>query len=413
VKLDDAQRAMLAGEAGAACRWAIEQQVRVGEFFGAQRLVPVGSVLAGAEVGITGQAGLELLESLAAAGARTRVTAYTAACSLDFARWEAFRLPVAQYEAERRLHAAMGTMGFIDVSSCVIYQTVGPPRFGEHLGWGDTGAVAFANSACGARSNYEGGPAAIAAALTGLVPEYGFHLPAGRLATRLYEVTAPVHGTSRWSALGAWIGQDCASYWAVPAVMLDGPPPSTDELKQFLAAAASLGSLAMVHIVGATPEAPTVQAAFGSRTVPAVRRIGEAELESIERRYAGDGGKLDLVVFSAPQLSLAEFADLISRLAGRTVARGTRLIVTINHAVEAEVRRLGLLAALERSGGEILTGTCFYVMSPALVRERMGFRTLATPSAKLANILGGAGYRPSLRSVEQCIEAAVAGRLEG
>ena len=194
-------------------------------------------------------------------------------------------------------------------------------------------------------------------------------------------------------------------------MVVEGPPPSTDELKQFLASAASLGSLAMVHVVGATPEAPTVQAAFGSRAIPAVRRVGRVELEAIERRYAGEPGKVDLVVFSAPQISLAEFAELVARLTGRTVARGSRLIVTINHVVEAEARRLGMLAALERAGGEILVGTCFCVMSPALVRERMRFRTLVTPSAKLANILGGAGYRPSLRPVELCIEAAVTGRL--
>ncbi len=212
MKLDDAQRSMLAGEAGGAHRWAIEQQIRVGGFFDARRLVPVGSVLAGAEVGITGQAGLELLEALAESGARARVPSYTAACSLDFARWKDFGLPVAQYAAETRLHEALRAMGFIDVSSCVIYQMVGPPRFGENLGWGDTGAVAFANSACGARSNDEGGLAAIAAALTGLVPEYGFHLPERRLATRLYEVSAPVRDVSRWGALGAWIGLDCTSY---------------------------------------------------------------------------------------------------------------------------------------------------------------------------------------------------------
>lgn len=411
MKLDDAQRSMLAGDAGPALRWAIEQQTRVGAFFGAARLVPVGSVLAGAEIGITGQAGLDVLESLASQGARARVPSYTAACSLDFARWREFGLPASQHDAEHRLHVALRAMGFTDVSSCVIYQTVGPPRFGEHLGWGDTGAVAFANSACGARSNFEGGPAAIAAALTGLVPEYGFHLSERRVATRLYEITVPVSGIERWSALGAWIGLDCASYWTVPALVLSGPAPSGDELKHFLAAAASLGSLALVHIVGATPEARTIRDAFGASHVPGSRRVGDAELREIERRYAGEGDRVDLVVFSAPQLSLAEFADVVGRLDGRRVAAGTRLILTVNHAVEAEARRLGLLQHLHDAGGELLVGTCFYVMSPALVRERMGFRTLVTPSAKLANILGGAGYRPGLRSVEHCIEAAVTGRL--
>lgn len=411
MKLTPAEEAMREGAAGPAAQWAIGQQIEVGRFFGAERLVSVGSVLAGAEIGITGMAGLELVERLAREGARVAVPSYTAACSLDFNRWRKYGLPEAQFEAEQRLHRALVEMGFLDTSTCIGYQTVGPPRFGEHVGWGDTGAVAFANAACGARSNYEGGPAAIAAAITGRVPEYGFHLPAARRATRLFEVATPLEGTSDWSALGAWIGARMASYWEVPAVVIDGPPPSIDALKHCLAAAASLGSIAMMHLVGITPEAPDVAAAFGDRNVPAAERIDRAALGDVYRRYAAAADRIDLVVFSAPQLSLAEAADVVARLAGRRVADGTRLVLTVNPAVEGELARLGLLATLEAAGGELISGTCFYVMAPRLVRERFGFRNVVTPSTKLTNILGGAGYETILAPVEACIEAAVTGRL--
>ncbi len=411
MKLDDAQLAMRRGTAGPAVQWAIEQQIEVGRFFGAERLIPVGSVLAGAEIGITGASGLALLERLAADAARVRVPSFTAACSLDFDRWAEFRLPFAQYAAERRLHDALRKMGFIDTSTCVNYQSVSPPRFREHLGWGDTGAVAFANSAAGACSNYEGGPASIAAALTGLVPEYGFHLPERRRATRLYEVTTPLRGISDWSALGAWIGADVKDYWSVPAVLLRGAGPTIDELKHCLAAAASFGSLAMMHLVGATPEAATLEAAFGDTPAPAPRRIGRAEIDGVYQGFAGEGGKVDLVVFSAPQASLPEAVAIIEQLQGRRVAAGTRLIITVNHQVQAELERLGEVQRLTEAGGELLAGTCFYVMAPALVREQFNFRHLVTPSCKLANILGGAGYRPALRSVDECVEAALAGVL--
>ncbi|MGD9941857.1 MAG: aconitase X [Burkholderiaceae bacterium] len=411
MKLDEAQQAMQRGVHGAALQWAIGQQIEVGRFFGARRLIPVGSVLAGAEIGITGAAGLARLEALADDGARVRVPSFTAACSLDFDRWAEFGLPLAQYAGERKLHDVLRRMGFIDTSTCVNYQSISPPRFREHLGWGDTGAVAFANSAAGARSNYEGGPASIAAALTGLVPEYGFHLPENRRAGELFELTVPLRGTSDWSALGAWLGAELANYWSVPAVLLYDAAPSVDELKHCLAAAASFGSLAMMHLIGATPEAGTVEAAFVDRPLPAPRQIGRAELDGVYRGFHGETGKVDLVVFSAPQLSLPEAVSVVERLDGRRVAAGTRLIITVNHQVQAELQRLGHADRLVEAGGELLAGTCFYVMAPALVRQHFGFHRLVTPSCKLVNILGGAGYRPALRSVEACIDAAVSGVL--
>lgn len=400
------------GEAGQGVQWAIRQQIEVGRYFGARRLIPVGSVLASAEIGITGKAGLELIEWLAARGSRARVPTLTAVCSLDFERWTEFQLPAAQYANELRMHKALRSMGFIDSSTCINYQTVTPPRYGEHLAWGDTGAVCFANSATGARSNYEGGPASIAAALSGLVPEYGFHLPQCRRASRVYELTIPLRGTADWSALGAWIGSDAMSYWTVPAVATEHALPTVDELKHFLASAASFGSLAMAHVVGATPEAPALRVAFEGRPIPSPIHVGRAEIESVYARFPRDSGDVDLVVFSAPQLSLQEVLGVLEHLGDRSIANETRLIVTVNHQVKAELDRLGFAERLTRAGGEFLTGTCFYVMNPALVRERFGFRTLLTPSCKLANILGGAGYRPVLASVEACVDAAVRGRLD-
>lgn len=147
------------------------------------------------------------------------------------------------------------------------------------------------------------------------------------------------------------------------------------------------------------------------RRPPSGMRVGRAQIDGVYRRFAGEEGKIDLVVFSAPQLSLQESIQVLDRLGERRVARGTRLILTVNHQVKAELERLGYAARLERAGGELLAGTCFYVMAPALVRKQFGFRTLVTPSCKLANILGGAGYRPTLRSVDECVEAAVSGTL--
>ncbi|MCG5073241.1 aconitase X [Paraburkholderia tagetis] len=412
LRLSEEQEAMRAGAFGAAARWAIGQQIGVSAFFGATRLVPVASVHAGAEIGIMGEGGLALIEQMAEAGARVRVPATTAACSVDFCRWRDFCLPSAHVDMERALHDGLRTMGFVDSSTCINYQTVSPPRFREHLAWGDTGAVAFANGVAGARSNFEGGPASIAAALSGCTPEYGFHIEARRRATHVFEIEGTLRGISDWGALGALIGSELADYWKVPAIVTPDSSPCIDELKHLAASLASFGSTAMFHVIGATPEAATLDAACQGDVARTVRRtLTMQDIRAVYERYPEPGERVDLVVFSAPQLSLFEVKEIVDALGARHVARGTRLIITVNHQVRSELERLGMAQALHDAGAELLAGTCFYVMSPAQVRERFGFRTLVTPSAKLANIAGGFGYRPTLLDVASCVESAVAGEL--
>lgn len=413
LELTDEQQAMLQGDRGPALRWAMTQQLGTARFFGAQRLIPAASAHVGAEMGIMGQAGLDLVARLHAHGARARVPSVTAACSVDFCRWKDFCLPQAHVAQEERLHGMLREMGMIDSSTCINYQTVSPPRFGEHLAWGDTGSVAFANGVVGARSNYEGGPASIAAALTGHVPEYGYHLAELRRATHIYEVCARLDGCSDWGALGALIGAELADYWRVPVIVVPEAVPTVDAFKHLAAALASFGSIAMFHVVGATPEARTLEDACRGDTDLPRRLVTQDDLAGVYARYPTLAESVDLVVFSAPQLSMYEVHEIVERLAGRRIAPHTRLVVTVNHQTQAELERLGYADRLHAAGADLLAGTCFYVMAPVHVRERFGFRTLVTPSAKLANIVGGAGYRPTLLPVADCVEAAVAGRAPG
>ena len=404
--LTQAEQAMRDGDRGEPWRWAMAQQVQVAQFLGATHFVPVASAQVGAEAGMMGEVGVQLMERLASAGARFQVPTVTAACSVDFNRATRYGVAQAQVDQEHRLHRALRAMGCIDSATCINYQTVSPPRFRQHLAWGDTGAVAFANGVVGARSNYEAGPASVAAALTGVVPAYGFHLSENRRATQVFEVTAPLAGTADWSALGARVGQAAADYWTVPAVIVPDADPSIDELKHFAAAAASFGSIAMFHIVGCTPEARTLEDACGESIPDQRRYISRADLA---RAFPGliDGVQPDLVVFSAPQLSLHEVSHILDLMGARRVILGTRMIITVNAQVESELARMGLLAALESAGVEILSGTCFYVMAPAVVKLALNARTLLTPSTKLLNILRGVGYEVALGSVAHCIEVAV------
>lgn len=403
---------MLAGQYGPAARWALDFQVRVGAFFGATRMVPVSSAHVAADVGLTGDAGLEFVERLVEQGARVRVPAVTDPRSVDFDHYREFGQPETHVAKERRLVEALTKMGMLPCDTCINYQTVTPPRFGEHLAWGDTGSVIFANSVAGARSNFEGGPAAVAAALTGRVPVYGYHLSGQRRATFVVEVRDRLTEWADWGALGCWIGRQVTSYWQVPALVVPDASPTVDDLKHLGAALASYGSMPMFHLIGVTPEAPTLDVATGGREPD--RRLGvePGALAEVYASFRPEQAEIDLVVFTAPQLSLFEVQTIVERLDGRRVAPSTRLILTVNHQTRAEAERFGYVGQIERAGGLVLAGVCFYVMTPEILREVNGYRTILTNSAKLANIIAGSGYNPILRRLDVCLDAAVRGRLD-
>jgi predicted aconitase len=275
---------------------------------------------------------------------------------------------------------------------------------GEHVAFGDTGSTIYANSVLGARSNFEGGVAALWAGLTGRVPRYGFHLDECRRGTVAFEVDFRPGDYAEWGALGAVVGRRMGSYWDVPVIQGIGPPPTSDELKHFGAALASWGSTPMFHMAGVTPEAAS---AFDG-PVPAAEKLRRADLEELLAKLSRPG-PIDVVVFAAPQLSLLELQNLAGLLDGRRVT--APLLAAVPPAVAADAERQGLTELFRAAGAKILEGVCFYQMYAREMGEAMGWRRLATSSAKLANIIQGYGYEPALLSTEACVEAAVRGRI--
>src|SRR3954451_11707806 len=259
MRLTDGEKAMLAGDAGEPRRWAIQHQIAVGEFFDAADLVPVSQAHIMADTESLGDAGVRFLEGLACAPeaeCRVRIPTLTDPRGLDFAVYKRLGQTEAMAALEARTIAALKSFGVLMTDTCINYQTIMPPTRGEHLAMGDTGVVIYSNSVCGAFSNFEGGPSALAAALTGRTPRYGFHLPAQRRATLQIRVDFAPVSLNDWGALGGVIGRIAGNYWAVPVIEGIDEPPRSDQLKHFGAAMASFGSTALYHIVGVTPEAP-------------------------------------------------------------------------------------------------------------------------------------------------------------
>jgi predicted aconitase len=140
-------------------------------------------------------------------------------------------------------------------------------------------------------------------------------------------------------------------------------------------------------------------------------RIGRAEIASFLASYAAPGDKVDVVVFAAPQLSLVEMAEVADALAGRQVHSQTTLLVATSPEIKHGADRMGVTERIEASGAVVAAGICFYQSYAGELAEANGWRRLVTNSAKLTNIIGGYGYRPTLMSLERCVEAAVKGRL--
>lgn len=412
MKLTDYEQAMLAGAFGEPKRLAIEQQIRVGRFFDAADFVEVDQAHIMGDTEALGEAGVAFLEHIASfpeAERQVAVPTITDPRGVDQCRYRQLRQRDEWARLEQRVSAALRALGVLMTDTCINYQTVQAPVLGQHLAFGDTGVVSYSNSVCGARSNFEGGPAALAAGLTGRTPRYGYHLDAHRRGTHHFEVAfEPRHHTD-WGALGALVGRICGSYWTVPVLTVPGPAPSSDDLKHFGAAIASYGSVALYHIVGVTPEAPDLQAAFGA-SPPAARRITKHDVEDYYASF-GRHDKVDVVVFAAPQLSLLELRELARLARGGKVNPGTSLLVATSPENKSACDRMGITATLEQAGAMMLSGVCFYQMYAREMGQANRWKRLLTNSAKLVNIISGYGYEPALAPMEACIEAAFSGRM--
>ncbi len=392
---------MQAGSLGRAVQRAIEHQIKVGDFFGAAEFVPVTQAHVMADTESLGTAGVEWVEALAGEGATVRVPTIMDPRGTDFAKASVLKHPGWVLELERRAVEAFTRLGILMTDTCINYQTIQAPARGEAVAFGDTGVVIYANSVCGARSNFEGGPSAVAAGLTGRTPRYGFHLDEKRQPTLRIAVQWTPRTLNDWGALGGVVGRLAGHYWAVPLVEGLERLPGSDELKHFGAAMASFGSVAMFHLAGITPEAVCVN-------LPIAHRVGEPEVKAMQSQYAGEK-EIDVVVFSAPQLSLYELRSLAALCEGCRFVKP--LLAVTSPQVKPDADRLGLTARIEAAGGHVLSGMCFYQSYAREIAEANGWKRLATNSAKMVNILGGYGYVPLLASMEQCVEAAQSGRL--
>lgn len=410
MKLTDYEQSLLAGEGGPLRQWAMDHQIKVGRYLGAKDFVPVVQAHIMADTESLGVAGVEWLEQwtkLPQAQRKVKVPTITDPRGTDFASAERMKQQPWMLDLERRTIKAFETLGVLMTNTCINYQTIMPPVKGEHAAYGDTGVVIYTNSVCGARSNFEGGPSALSAGLTGRTPRYGFHLDERRQATLRIDMKWTPQELNDWGALGGVVGRLAGDYWQVPVLTGLDRVPGSDEMKHFGAALASFGSVALFHMAGITPEAVNLADVLPKGKTVRVHEAGEAEIRALQKNYVNGIDTVDLVVFSAPQLSLVELQQLADLLDGKKAK--IPLLAVTSPQVKPDADRMGLTGRIELAGGSVLEGMCFYQSYAREMAEANNWRRLATNSAKLTNIIGGYGYKPALLSMQACVEAACAG----
>jgi len=405
MRLTDEERAMLEGAQGEGVRKAMEIVVALGTIYGAQDLAPVSHVqVSGVSYKNLGDAGLEFLREWAAQGARVRVPTTLNPAGMDLRHWRELGFPADFAAQQQAVLDAFTAMGIETTCTCTPYLVGYAPRRGDHIAWGESSAIAYANSVLGARTNREGGPGALAAAIVGRTARYGLHLDENRVPQFLVNVRCPIRDTSDWGALGYIVGNRVAN--GVPYLLgLDPAACDVVSLKALGAAMAASGAVALYHIEGVTPE---------SNLGFQISNLKEMLVESLDEGYTALNGPvsgyrptIDLVWIGCPHASLDEIELIADRLERRRVRAA--LWITAAHQVRDKAEARGLLARIEASGGRIVSDTCL-VVAPV---EALGFTSMATNSGK------GAFYGPSharvathFGTLEQCLEAAVRGEWQ-
>jgi len=410
LNLTSFDHALLSGEHGPAARLAMSIVVRMAEVFGASELMDI----TGAHIDSTiyiGEAGLEFAERLAGLGAKVRVPTTLNVSGLDEHHWQEWAVPADWAQKAHRQMVAYQNMGCIPTWTCAPYQTEWRPTFGQQIAWGESNAIVFANSVLGARTERYPDLLDICCAITGRVPAIGLHLTknrAGELLLQLVDVPLPLQrDDSFFPVLGHWIGKVAGD--RIPVVGGLVGKPTEDQLKAMGAAASSSGAVALVHIVGVTPEAPSLDAAFQSRQPTRILDITMSDLRRARHELTtADGAQLDMVALGSPHFSISEFKQLASLLRGKRVHPSVTLLVTSSRAMALLARQSGYLASLTDSGGRVTVDTCI-LASPMLPPE---IKLLMTNSAKYAYYAPGMlNTRVTFGSLDDCVQSAIAGRV--
>ncbi|MFX1512538.1 MAG: aconitase X catalytic domain-containing protein [Promethearchaeota archaeon] len=381
---------MADGKYGNATQKAMEILVTLGEIYGAKRLIPVTSVqIAGVSYANLNEPGLEWLAEMAKDG-EVRVFTTLNPAGMDLEEWK--KLGISEDFAKNQLRVvdAFGKMGVITTCSCTPYLYGNLPHYGQHISWSESSAVCYANSVLGARTNREGGPSALGAALVGKTPAYGFHLDENRQPEVKVDVKAKIKDTFMFGALGKVLGDRLGKKISY----ITGIPEATvEELKSFCASYATYGGVALFHMEDITPN--KVQA-IPSESIEITETDIQKTIDELKQEAT-----IDFVSMGCPHASLAELEYIAKQLKGKNIKKETW--ITTARPTKQIADRMGFTKWIEDAGAKVAADTCCVV---APIKGR--FVGLATDSAKGCYYGSGRNkFYVKLMSIDECIEEAL------
>jgi predicted aconitase len=413
------ERTLVSGTAGEATAMAMRVVVAAADFLGADRLVEISSAHIDGCLH-HGDGGVEFAERLVRGGGSVAVPTTLNVGALDLLHPERVRVDAHKADMARRQMDAYVAMGATPTFTCAPYQVGHEPAVGEQVAWGESNAIAFVNSVLGARTERYGDFLDACCALTGRAPLHGLHLEENRRATLVVDASRvprelksrdvfyPVFGT--W--LGLTVGQEVTAIEGLPTDV------TRDQLKALGAAGASTGAVALFHVVGVTPEAPTLEAATGGARTGGARSRGVTDMRRIEvtadelrgallrLSTAREADHVDAVAVGSPHFSLAEFEDLLRLVAGRRLS--VPFYACTARATLRQLDERGYSDPLREAGVDIIVDTCI-VVTPILPA---GGGVLMTNSGKFAHYgPSNTGYDVVYGSLEDCVDSAVAGDI--
>jgi len=389
MELTKEQKEMLEGKHGNAVRKSMSILVALGEIYGAKRLIPVTSVqISGVSYDNLGDAGLEFLDEMAKDG-KTRVKTTLNPAGMDMENWEALGIDPEFARKQKLVIEAFEKMGVEATCTCTPYFIGNKPNFGDHIAWGESSAVTYANSVLGAKTNKEGGPSSIASALTGFTAEYGLHLDENRRAQFVAEVKARIDNPMLFGTLGNVVGK--LAKGRIP--LITGiEKASTEDLKSLSASIVTYGGAPLFHIDGITP----------NRTeVPEEKVIVSQEDIDNAVKEMNDTGDVEFIFLGCPHCSIEELERISELLRGKKVKK--ELWIGVARPIKKIADEKGYSEIIEQSGAKFACDTC-HVVAPLKGR----FHSIATNSAK--GIFYGRGknnFKTMFRTLEECIQKAV------
>lgn len=354
-------------------RKAMELLVKLGDIYGAEEMVEIKSAQAsGVSYKSIGDAGMKFLEGFAAEGAKVSVPTFSNPAGMDPIKWKKMGISEKFAEKQERILDAMKQMGIIISNTCTPYLSGNLPKRNEHIAWAESSAVSYANSVIGAKTNREGGPSALAAAITGRTPKYGLHLDRNRKPTHVIKVETELETQADYGALGSWVGREVE----------DGKPYFVgiknsigDDLKALGAAMAASGAVALYFIEAVTVDKMPVE---GLEEIVFNQKAKQDEYDRISNVEDPE-----LVVFGCPHTSINEIREIAGLVKGKELTAD--LWVLTSAAMKTWSDRMGYTQIIEAAGGEVLTDTC-NVVCPL---EDLRYERTGTNSGKAANYLPG------------------------